>query len=61
MADTYLTSPRRVEVTIKLHAGEVANVACQAKLMSEFTEEELQKIIETAHAELNYRREKNDK
>lgn len=56
MADTFMTSPRRVAVQIKLHAGECADVITQPAIIVELTDLELQKIDLAINAELTRRK-----
>lgn len=58
MADTYLTSPRRVEVIIKLHVGEVASIVTQPRVLTEYSDDELQKMIFELQTEQQTRGEK---
>lgn len=58
MGSIYVTSPRMVNADIKLHPAEVANVACQRYMLEGYTEEELQKIADAVHMELNRRQNK---
>lgn len=55
MADTYVKRPRRVEVGINLHAGEIAGLILHDDILHAMTEEELKKIAFSVGTELQDR------
>lgn len=58
MADLYITSPRRGDVKVTLHPGEVTHIFRQL-FIERFTKEELLEIIENCHNEVNRRENEN--
>lgn len=55
MVDAFVTSPRRVAVQLRLHAGEVADVVVQPSIIAEMTDNELKKIDLAINAEIQIR------